>query len=79
MPVHANGKMQIGNMLLDGEIEVEEKVELPSEPLDVITLLRQMLSKFSVDMELGFSSDTVVEGSLAEPITDPARLLEEQL
>jgi hypothetical protein len=62
-------KVQIGNMLLDGIIDVEYTLSQEPPPPNLSAQLKAYAAKYP-------TWGKVVEGSVVHPIVDPARLLE---
>ncbi len=67
------GKVQIGTMLLDAEIEMDEK-PITDDQIDAVTYLFADLRQYQARYPTW--DKKVVDGSLAQPVTNPAQLLE---
>lgn len=70
-----HGKIQVGDIILDAEIDIDAKFDMENKPLEpeVVQLFRAFVNQFPTWRTANEAQ--VVDGSIVEPITDEKRLL----
>lgn len=78
MPIkHHKATIQIGGTTLDADIEIDEAMVIDDDQLasmkGAFANYREYIAKYPTWVK---EADKVVDGSIVQPVTDPARLLE---